>query len=80
MSFEVPKPVADALRALIRVAAFYNIRLDQMLETPEAFTVRKAVERAEALDAVVEKLERRNAKLVRRVAELETQLGIEDEL
>lgn len=80
MSFEVPKPVADALRSLLRVTAFYNISLDRLLETPEAFTVRKAVERAAALEVVVEKLERRNARLAERVLHLETQLGIDEEL
>lgn len=73
MSFDVPKPVADALHKLIRVVAFYNIRLEQIIAPPEAHFLLAAEQRAERAEKLVERLRKR-------VAELEQQLGIDEDL
>lgn len=80
MSFDVPKPVAEALRNLIRVVAFYNIRLDQIIAPPEAHFLRAAEERAERAEKLAEKQARRIESQSKRIDYLEKQLGIDEDL
>lgn len=76
----VPEEVGQALRELIRVTAKHGVPLARVLEAPDTRKVREAEELAATRQFLIEKQDRLIDRLRARIAELETQLGIDDEL